>query len=90
MTNTLFIDGPARGQIHDITGIRVVAYDVIDTGIHELDRPIDLHQMAYHVHQYKIFGKVIHIASRFSHAEDINMNAAYDLILSDAAKMTIK
>jgi hypothetical protein len=83
----LFIDGPARGSVREVPGRSYIALvanlELTPVGS---SNAVNYEQVVYHVHRFAICGRMLRLASTHSVPEELDANAAYDLIVSDAAK----
>lgn len=75
----LCVDGPARGNVHDIEGNTGALFripSVVSPG----------HIVVYYVHNFQIAGMMMRIASVHLMSDDIRPYDVFDLVVSDLAK----
>jgi len=77
---TLFIDGPARGELRDI-GLHSTEVVLERTSV--LTEPTE---WVYHVHHFRLLNRVIRIASIQLDIQKIKDNDVFEMIASDKAK----
>ena len=83
----LVIDGPARGTVRDVESHRFQVLAI--NAMHEMrtmETNIDVAGMVYHVHEFKLLGRYLRIASVHLLIDDISPSDAFEIIASDKAK----
>lgn len=78
----LFVDGPARGEVREVTGHRAQVL------VRSLLAP-EPRELVYHIHHFVILGRTLRIASLELDAANIPPFGLLDLVLSDKAKEAV-
>jgi hypothetical protein len=78
MMNVLCIDGPARGEIHEVKSAHSIEVRKEGVGL-----------SFYTVHHFVILNRVIRVASVYEKIDDILLDTAFDLITSDLARKVV-
>jgi hypothetical protein len=77
----LFVDGPASGSVRDIGATDAELLVSTDLG--------PIHRAIYHIHHFGLVNRTIRVASIHPIVEDINLDDAFALIVSDLAKEAV-